>query len=118
MKVEPTFTAIIYVGFRVGRTVDPSPRFYDVSDARKICRDYVDSVGLCVTLTPTEYIYVHGGEPGCAIGLINYPRFPSTPAQIREHALALGERLRIGLEQFKVSVVFHDETVMLGEDAH
>lgn len=110
-----TFTATIFVGFRVGRSAETPKRIHSLDEARRIVQRYVDAVGLCVTVTPTEYVYTKGGEPGCIVGLINYPRFPSTPEQVRAHALELAQQLLDGLGQFKVSVVFPDETVMLGE---
>lgn len=118
MTTVPTYTATIYVGFREGRSADPSPVMHTIDEARGVARAYCDAVGLCVTVTPTEYIYTSGGEHGCIVGLINYPRFPSTPEQIKGHALALGEQLRVALGQFKVTVVMPDWTVMLGEDKH
>lgn len=117
MKSVPTYTATIYVGLRVGRSAEPAKIVHSLADASRICQEYVDAAGLCVTVTPTTFIYTNGGEPGCIVGLIN-PRFPSTQAAIRAHALALAELLLVGLEQFKVSVVLPDETVMLGEDRH
>jgi hypothetical protein len=113
-----TSPATIYVGFREGRSAEAPKRVHSLDEARGVVQAYCDEVGLCVTLTPTEYVYTKGGEPGCIVGLINYPRFPSTRKQIRDHALVLGERLRVALGQFKVTVVMPDETVMLGEDAH
>ena len=109
MKTVSTFTAIIYVGFKERDT----GKLHTLEDAEMIASAYCDEVGLCVTVTPTRYIYTNGGEPGCMIGFINYPRFPSTPDEIREKALALAGRLRAAFNQYKVSVVFPDETVML-----
>jgi hypothetical protein len=111
-----TFTATIYVGFRVGRSGHEPERVFTLDEAKAIAQQYVNEVGLCVTVTPTEYVYTKGGEPGCIVGLIHYPRFPSTPEAIRNHALTLARLLLAGLRQFKVSVVFADETVMLESD--
>jgi Fe-S-cluster-containing hydrogenase component 2 len=116
MKSVPTFTATIYVGFRVGRTNEPAKAIHSIDEARDVAQAYCDEVGLCVTVTPTTFVYTLGSEPGVIVGLMNYPRFPSEPAAIRAHALALAERLRVRLEQFRVSVVFPNETVMLGEN--
>ncbi len=112
----PTFTASIPVGFRVGRSGQPATRVHSIDEAMEVCQAYCDEVGLCVTVTPTTFIYTKGREPGVLVGLINYPRFPSTPEKIREHATALAERLRAGLEQWKVCIVCPDETVMLGNE--
>ena len=40
------------------------------------CRKYCTDNGLCVTVSPTKYIYTGGEEVGAIIELINYPRFP------------------------------------------
>jgi hypothetical protein len=117
-RYEPTFTATIYVGLRVGRSTDTAPRFHTIDEVRDVCQRYCDEIGLCVTVTPTEYIYKGGNEVGAAIGLINYPRFPKPAEEIGRQALELAQRLLFAMEQFKVSVVFPDRTVMLGEDAH
>lgn len=111
--IVDTFHATIYVGSRVGRTAD-TPTFHTLDDAREVCRAYCDEVGLCVSFTATEFIYTNGSEPGCIVGLINYPRFPSTPAQIEAHALRLGELLRQRMEQWRVSVVMPHTTITLG----
>ena len=110
MRKVTTFTAHIYVGLKHR----PTGIVYGLDVARKIIQEYVDAAGLCVTLTPTEYIYTNGGEPGFIVGLINYPRFPSTPEQIAAHAMDLGKRLRKACRQFKVSIVFPETTIMLG----
>ncbi len=52
----------------------------DYDKAHEICRAHCDAVGLCVTVTATSYIYTGGEEAGVIVGLINYPRFPSEPA--------------------------------------
>lgn len=109
MNTVPTFTAAIYAGFKERET----GRLHTIDEAREVCRAYCDEVGLCVTLTPTEYVYTDGGEPGCVVGLINYPRFPSDAETIRAHALTLARRLLAALGQMRMTAVFPDETVML-----
>ena len=59
----------------------------------QVCREYVFHVGLCVTVTPTKYIYTGGEETGVEIGLINYPRFPSTHDEIKERAISLAHKI-------------------------
>jgi len=86
-----------------------------MDEARAICQQYVDEASWCFSLTATEFIYKNGNESGCVVGLIYYPRFPTSNATIREHALAIGEQLRQAFGQFRVSVCFPDETIMLGE---
>jgi hypothetical protein len=112
MKTVETFTATIYVGHRVGRTGQSFISF-SIEHTKAIVQKYVDEVGLCVTVTPTTFVYTNDQEGGAIVGLINYPRFPSEPETIKGHALALAERLREGLSQWKVSVVMPQETIML-----
>lgn len=112
MKTVDTFTAQIAVGFKNIDTGD----YPTVEMARKICQDYCNAVGLCVTLTETEFIYTDGNEHGCMVGLINYPRFPSTPEKILEHALAIAKLLLDAYKQYKVSVICSDKTYMIERD--
>ena len=65
----------------------------DVRLAKMICRDFCDQEGLCVTVTPTTYVYTGGQEDGVIVGLINYPRFPATPGRIYATARALADKL-------------------------
>lgn len=106
----PTFTATIYCGLRPGY----SGTAYEPQMARDIIAQYISAHPICVTVTPTEFIYPSGSEPGVIVGLINYPRFPQSPAAIKDHALFLADRLRHGLGQHRVSIVMPNETVMLG----
>ena len=85
----------------------------DVNDAVRICREYCFEVGLCVTVTPTEYVYTAGAEAGVRIGLINYPRFPSEPAQLWGRAVALAELLISGPFQSSATVQASDRTLWL-----
>jgi hypothetical protein len=112
MKTVPTYTATIYVGLKERATGMLVPE----SDAIQIIENYVDSVGLCVSVTPTRFVYTNGGEPGLIVGLINYPRFPSTSEHISQHAIALAEALRKGCKQLGVSIVLPDHTVWLDSD--
>jgi len=64
----------------------------DLQQIKQVCREYC-MTGLCVTVTPTDYIYTGGEESGAIIGLINYPRFDKVPVDINADALALGQAL-------------------------
>lgn len=93
----PTFGATIYIAG-------------DEQTAKHICRQYCFEVGLCVTIEPTTFIYTGGEEAGVRVGLINYPRFPTTPDAIFETACALGDKLMHGLCQHSYSVVGPNKT--------
>jgi hypothetical protein len=71
----------------------------DHEAATRICREFCNEIGLCVTVTPTTYVYTGGEEEGVIVGLINYPRFPALPHEINEVAEQLALRLKDGLGQ-------------------
>lgn len=114
MRTVETYNARIFVGFRPHYSES-----YSVKESQatltKTVTGFVNQKKLCVTVTPTQFYYVNGSEVGCIVGLINYPRFPSDPEDIRKAALELGELLRIALQQHRVSIQFPDQTIMLGE---
>lgn len=86
-------------------------------EAETICLDYCDRVGLCVTVTETTYCFTGGEEAGVIIGLINYPRFPSTPEAIWAHAETLAERLRQEAGQDSYTIQAPDKTVWFSHRA-
>lgn len=83
----------------------------DLAQAKQICRQFCFDVGLCVTVEPVAYIYTGGEEAGVRVGLINYPRFPATQAEIAEKAHKLADALTHGLCQHSYSVVGPEQTV-------
>lgn len=85
------------------------------SAARQICRAFCFERGLCVTIETCDFIYTGGAEFGVRVGLINYPRFPSSAEQLMETALALAERLKVGLCQHSFSVAGPAETVWVSD---
>lgn len=132
MVTVNTFWANIFVGLKNVET----GVIHSLDEARELCSNYVNSVDLCVTFTSTEYIYStspssssmkepesvvgllgegYTAEPGFVVGLINYPRLSAEPKKIREQALGLARILKRSMEQQRVTIMFPDETVMLGE---
>jgi hypothetical protein len=109
MTKVPTFTATIYVGLKHHYDGDVMP----FEEVEKIIQDYVDRIGLCVTVTRTKYLYTKGNEPGIIVGFINYPRFPSTSDDIRYKSLDLAQILLKECKQMQLSIVFPDETLMI-----
>lgn len=76
----------------------------DCDHARRLCREFCDEVGLCVTVTPTSYIYTDGEEAGFVVGLINYPRFSASREVIEATALRLAQHMRepLGQQSFTI----------------
>jgi hypothetical protein len=67
--------------------------------AKQILRQECLVEGLCVTIERTTYIYTGGEEAGYVVGLVNYPRFPSTPDQLVARGRDLADKLRVGTYQ-------------------
>ena len=82
----------------------------NIDQAKQVCREFCMS-GLCVTVTPTTFIYTGGEEAGIVVGLINYPRFPADPTDILEKAEQLANLLRAKLCQHSFSIVADDTTI-------
>ena len=80
MSTLPTYTATIYIAA-------------DEAQARAVLRRECYERGLCVTVTPTTFVYTGGEERGVAIGLVNYPRFPSSPGDLFRRAVEVARRL-------------------------
>ena len=85
----------------------------DIADARRICREQCMAIGLCVTVTPTEFIYTGGAESVVRVGLVNYPRFPSTPEELWQTAQKIAEALRAGLCQWSYLLVAPDKSAWI-----
>lgn len=89
---------------------------FELRLAKMVCRDFCDREkekfgrGLCVTVTPTTYIYTGGEAEGIVVGLINYPRFPLEPGQLQATANALAEDLRLKLGQTSFTTQTPDVT--------
>lgn len=65
-----------------------------IEQIKKSCREYCLTVGLCVTVTPTLFIYTGGEEYGVEIGLLNYPRFPTNQKALLKTATELANKCR------------------------
>lgn len=114
IKRVETFTAQIYIGTKKGYDNDLSILMEDKKNfVKKICQNYVDKIGWCVSVTSTDFIYKDGQESGFIIGIINYPRFPLTKEQLKNRTINLASILKENLQQLRVSIVFSDETFML-----
>ena len=107
-KVE-NFSAQIYVGLKVRDTSE----LFSLFSVEQICQEYCDRDGFCVTVTPTTYVYKEGWEKGAIVGIINYPRFPSTQEELKGRCFELATELMIKLKQYRVTIDFKDETVMI-----
>lgn len=109
METTSTFFANIFIGLKEGYEGEE----YSLEQVEKILQEYCNTISYCVTITPTSYIYKNGRENGAIVGLINYPRFPSTPEEITTKAIEIATLLKVAFKQFRVSIVCSNNTYML-----
>lgn len=86
-----------------------------IEDAKRQLRQecYPPNDGLCVTVEPTTFIYTGGEEAGFVVGFVNYPRFPSPPAELWARAREIACRLIPALRQWSALLVASDRTEWL-----
>ena len=97
-----TYIVRIYVAGDLGSAKD---------HLRRAC--YPPNQGLCVTVEPTSFIYTGGEETGVVVGLVNYPRYPSTPTELFRRAVVLAKELIARLCQWSALVVASDRTLWI-----
>lgn len=88
----------------------------DIPTIKATCRAFCLR-GECVTITPTDFVYLGASETGAAIGLINYPPFETTPDKQKENARELAECLMAACSQRSCTLVSSDETEYLKNQA-
>lgn len=110
MKICDNYEAKIWIGLRPGYTLKNPHSMFEL---REVVSEWCTKKEQCVTITPTEYVYVKtdetgvGYEPGAIIGFINYPRYQLSQAEIRNRARELGELLMKKFGQYRVSITFY-----------
>ena len=112
MKQLETWEAKIFIGLREGY----SNKFHSIGECKALVQDFVNDIGWCVTLTPTEFIYKNGSEPGIIVGIINYPRFPLDVKELQKRIVDLATLLKKQLKQDRLSIVFPNETILMGAE--
>jgi hypothetical protein len=112
MKTVDTFTATINLGLK--ERYDGAT--HSIKEVESICQEYCNKIGLSVTITPVKFIYTNGNEDGCAVGFINYPRFPSDNETITKHAISIGKILLKEFNQFRISIVCTNKTYLIEEE--
>lgn len=82
----------------------------DIDVAKQVCRKYVFQHPLCVTVTPTSFIYTGGQEEGVIVRMIHYPRFPQDRGKLVATSMQLATELCEQLCQWSYSIEWPDET--------
>jgi ferredoxin len=78
--------------------------------AKQVLREECLREGLCVTIDPTIFIYTGGEEQGFVVGLLNYPRFPSSPEILISRAEGIAGLLLKATFQFSALLVTPETT--------
>jgi hypothetical protein len=89
----------------------------DIAVAKHALRTMAWSEGMCVTITPTDFIYTGGEETGFVIGVQHYPRFPSTPKKLTVFAEHVAEMVMLACCQKTALVVAPKYTRWLTQKA-
>ncbi len=82
----------------------------DLVTAHRVVREFCYESGACFTVTASKFIYTGGEEDGFAIGLVNYPRFPSEPEALAARAESLAIKLLAACNQRTCLLVGTAET--------
>jgi len=109
MKIHESYNLQIWVGLRAHYT----ETLFDIQDVRNVVDAYIKKNKTCVTITPTEFRYVDGWEPGVIIGLIQYPRFPKKEVVLLEDAKNIALLLKECLHQERITITSPTWTYML-----
>lgn len=109
MQITDNYEAKIWLGLREGYTRN----YFRHADVMKVIQSWCTEKKQCVSITPTQFVYVQndetgeGSEHGVVIGFINYPRYPMSEAEIRNRARELGGILMKEFKQYRVSITFY-----------
>jgi len=109
MKSVETTTVKIYLGLREGHT----DKVHNLDEVKDFLQDYVNKSGLCITISPTSFIYRGGREEGIIIGLINYLRFPTQLKKLEQIAEEIASLCKEKYNPKRVSIEYQDRTIML-----
>ncbi len=115
MKIKKSFYAKICLGLREGFT----QKTHMLEEVHAICHQYCNNNGICVTVTPTRYIYPQGQgiadgyEDGCFVELIAYPRFSRSKFDIVGNAIELTKVFMKEFKQTRISIVTSEQTYLI-----
>ena len=76
----------------------------DIEVARKVCGEFCDEIGWCVTVTPTTLRLPGQRGAGFIVGAINYARFPASLGQAKLNMRMLAQGLIDRLNQQSFSI--------------
>lgn len=109
-KSTPTINYTIFVGTKY--TAFPELSITN-QNLKQFIYEWVDKIGMCVSVTEVDYIYTGGNEEGLRIEFINYPRFPSNQEELKAKVMDLAHILIKKSKQCNITIVGPKDTIML-----
>ena len=113
--IKPTITASITVGMQIGYT----KQLYNKSKLIKVLQKFQKNqinernVYLSACVSKCEIVLSGQIEPHIKLDFVNYPKFPLSIKQFKYEVELLTKYLLSELNQNRILIVFHDETIML-----
>jgi hypothetical protein len=109
-----TFYAKVVVGLQSGYQEKFIPVELFKKTVFQIQKELNDiGITISVKLSPCEILFLGQDEASISLEFINYPKFPMAEKEWKSSIITFIETLMIELEQNRVVIVFHDETIML-----
>ena len=108
-KTIETITAKIYLGLKEKH----GSGIQNIEELKDFLQKNVNRIRLCLTITPTTFIYKGERETGATIGLINYSRFPETKEELKQKAEEIANLCKDKYQQNKIAIEYQNQTVIL-----
>ncbi|QFZ53990.1 hypothetical protein FEZ18_03795 [Oceanihabitans sp. IOP_32] len=115
--ISQKFTASFVIGLQKGYTQNLLTK-QDVIKALQQEQEQliqIKNVYLSAAISNCDIVLSGQVEPSVMLEFINYPKFPLSEKDFKEHVLLLAKKLLKALEQNRTVMVFHNEIVMLEE---
>ena len=114
-KATPTLKAEITIGLNKGYS-DESWSLDELKNKltesqQKLKEEH--NILLSAKVTLCDIVFLGQDEPSVTLSFINYPKFPVTEDSFKKGVTFIAKELMNKLEQNRVVIVFHDETLML-----
>lgn len=87
-------------------------KVHTIVEVHALVDRFVNEYKGCVSITPTEFRYVDGYEPGVILGMLQYPKFKRTENEITGRAIILAKWVSDEFNQLKVTITTPNESIM------
>jgi len=112
IKITKSFNIQIWCGLKEGY----NGKTHKIQEVKKLLQQFVDKESFCVSVTKTDFIYKNGIESGVMIGIISYPRFKRTEANLLSLANKIATQMILKFKQNRVTITTPKQSIMLEID--